>query len=95
MTNERIERQVEIVNPLGFHARPAAEFVRLAASFRCDLWLEKDGVEVNAKSIMGVLMLAAEKGSQLMIRAKGDDADDALTALGDLIAGGFGEMHGV
>lgn len=95
MTNERIERQVEIVNPLGFHARPAAEFVRLAASFRCDLWLEKDGVEVNAKSILGVLMLAAEKGSQLMIRAKGDDADDALTALGDLIAGGFEEMHGV
>jgi phosphocarrier protein len=95
MTNERIERQVEIVNPLGFHARPAAEFVRLAASFRCDLWLEKDGVEVNAKSIIGVLMLAAEKGSQLMIRAKGDDADDALTALGDLIAGGFEEMHGV
>ena len=95
MTNERIERQVEIVNPLGFHARPAAEFVRLAASFRCDLWLEKDGVEVNAKSIMGVLMLAAEKGSQLMIRAKGDDADDALTALGDLIAGGFEEMYGV
>lgn len=95
MTNEQIERQVEIVNPLGFHARPAAAFVRLAASFRCDLWLEKDGVEVNAKSIMGVLMLAAEKGSQLMIRAKGDDADDALTALGDLIAGGFEEMHGV
>ena len=95
MTNERIERQVEIVNPQGFHARPAAEFVRLAASFRCDLWLEKDGVEVNAKSILGVLMLAAEKGSQLMIRAKGDDADDALTALGDLIAGGFEEMHGV
>ena len=95
MTNERIERQVEIVNPLGFHARPAAEFVRLAASFRCDLWLEKDGVEVNAKSIMGVLMLAAEKGSQLMIRAKGDDADDALTALGDVIAGGCEEMHGV
>ena len=95
MTNERIERQVEIVNPLGFHARPAAEFVRLATSFRCDLWLEKDGVEVNAKSILGVLMLAAEKVSQLMIRAKGDDADDALTALGDLIAGGFEEMHGV
>ena len=95
MTDGRIERQVEIVNPLGFHARPAAEFVRLAGSFRCDLWLEKDGVEVNAKSIMGVLMLAAEKGSQLMIRAEGDDADDALAALGDLIAKGFEEMHGV
>ncbi len=95
MTEERRERQVEIVNPLGFHARPAAEFVRLAASFRCDLWLEKDGVEVNAKSIMGVLMLAAEQGSQLMIRAEGDDANDALAALGDLIAEGFEEMYGV
>ena len=96
MTNKRIERQVEIVAPdEGFHARPAAKFVRLATSFRCDLWLEKDGMEVNAKSILGVLMLAAEKGSQLMIRAKGDDADDALTALEDLIAGGFEEMHGV
>ncbi len=95
MSDERMERQVEIVNPLGFHARPAAEFVRLATSFHCDLWLEKDGVEVNAKSIMGVLMLAAEQGSQLMIRAEGDDANDALAALGDLIAEGFEEMYGV
>jgi len=95
MSDERMERRVEIVNPLGFHARPAAEFVKLAGSFHCNLWLEKDGVEVNAKSIMGVLMLAAEKGSQLMIRAEGADADDALAALGDLIAGGFEEMHGV
>ena len=90
-----MERRVEIVNPLGFHARPAAEFVKLAGSFHCNLWLEKDGVEVNAKSIMGVLMLAAEKGSQLMIRAEGADADDALAALGDLIARGFEEMPGV
>ena len=95
MTDERIERRVEVVNLDGFHARPAAEFVRLAGSFQSDIWLEKDGVEVNAKSIMGVLMLAAEKGSQLMIRAEGDDADDALAALGDLIAKGFEEMHGV
>jgi phosphocarrier protein len=95
MSDERMERRVEIVNPLGFHARPAAEFVKLAGSFHCNLWLEKDGVEVNAKSIMGVLMLAAEKGSQLMIRAEGADADDALAALGDLIARGFEEMHGV
>ena len=69
--------------------------MRLAGSFRCDLWLEKDGVEVNAKSIMGVLMLAAEVGSQLVIRAHGDDAEDALTALAELIARGFEEMHGV
>ena len=95
MTNERIERQVEIVNPDGFHARPAAAFVRLAESFRCDLWLEKDGVEVNAKSIMGVLMLAAEVGSQLVIRAEGGDAEDALAALGDLVTRGFEETSGV
>ena len=95
MSGERIERRVEIVNPLGFHARPAAEFVRLAGSFQCEVWLEKDGVEVNAKSIMGVLMLAAEMGSELVIRANGDDAEDALAALGDLIASGFEETYGV
>ena len=95
MREEQIERRVEIVNPLGFHARPAAEFVRLAGSFDAELWLEKDGVEVNAKSIMGVLMLAAEMGSQLVIRAEGDDAEDALAALGDLIARGFEETTGV
>ncbi len=95
MSGERVERRVEIVNPLGFHARPAAEFVRLAGSFQCELWLEKDGVEVNAKSIMGVLMLAAEMGSELVIRGNGDDAQDALAALGDLIASGFEETYGV
>ncbi len=95
MTKERIERRAEIVNPMGFHARPAAEFVKLAGSFQADLWLEKDGVEVNAKSIMGVLMLAAEVGSQLVIRAEGDDAEDALAALASLIGSGFEEMHGV
>lgn len=95
MTDVRIEREVEVVNVLGFHARPAAEFVRLAGSFHCNLWLEKDGLEVNAKSIMGVLMLAAEKGSQLVIRGQGADAEEALDALADLIARGFEEMHGV
>ncbi len=94
MTDERIERRAEIVNPMGFHARPAAEFVKLAGSFRADLWLEKDGVEVNAKSIMGVLMLAAEVGTQLVIRAEGDDAEEALTALASLIDSGFEEMYG-
>ena len=93
MTKERIERRAEIVNPMGFHARPAAEFVKLAASFQADLWLEKDGVEVNAKSIMGVLMLAAEVGTQLVIRAEGDDAEEALTALASLIDSGFEEMY--
>ena len=87
----RIERTVEIVNSLGFHARPAAEFVRLASSFNCQIWLEKDGVEVNGKSIMGVLMLAAEQGSKLVIRSDGNDAQEALTVLAALIASGFEE----
>ena len=91
----RLERMVEVVNLMGFHARPAAEFVRLAGSFGCDVWLDKDGLEENAKSIMGVLMLAAEKGSKLVIRAKGDDAEEALEALASLVARGFEEMHGV
>ena len=95
MTDQRMERVVEVVNVLGFHARPAAEFVRLAGKFGGDLWLEKDGLEVNAKSIMGVLMLAAEKGSRLMIRAQGDDAEEALRVLVELVARGFEEMHGV
>ena len=69
--------------------------MKLAGSFQSDLWLEKDGVEVNAKSIMGVLMLAAEKGSELVISGEGDDAEDALTALASLIGKGFEEMHGV
>ncbi len=95
MTDERLARTVEVVSLLGFHARPAAEFVRLAGSFNCEIWLEKEGIEVNAKSIMGVLMLAAEKGSQLAIRAQGDDAEEALDVLADLIARGFEEIRGV
>ena len=95
MTERRLERTVEVVNLLGFHARPASEFVRLAGSFGCDVWLDKDGLEVNAKSIMGVLMLAAEKGSKLVIRADGNDAEEALEALASLVAGGFEEMYGV
>jgi phosphocarrier protein HPr len=85
------ERAVEVVNEAGIHARPAAEIVKLAAKFRSEIVIEKDGLEVNAKSIMGVMMLAAECGSTIMIRAEGDDAEAALDALADLIANGFGE----
>lgn len=92
MTDIRVERTVEIVNVLGFHARPAAEFVRLAGSFGCSVWLAKDGLEVNAKSIMGVLMLAAEKGTKLIVRAEGSDAEAAVDALACLVAKGFKEM---
>ena len=85
------ERSVEIVNRAGLHARPAAEFVKLAARYSCEIMVEKDGLEVNGKSIMGVLMLAAEPGSTIHIRCQGDDAKEALEALTDLVARGFEE----
>jgi phosphocarrier protein len=86
-----MERDATIVNPLGLHARPAAQFVRLASSFASDILVSKDGLDVNGKSIMGVMMLAAECGSAIRIRASGDDAERALEALCTLIADGFGE----
>jgi phosphocarrier protein len=76
---------------MGLHARPAAEFVKLAAKFSSEIQLAKDGLSVNGKSIMGVMMLAAEQGSELVIRAEGADAVDAADALGTLITQGFGE----
>jgi len=85
------ERTVTIVNKVGLHARPAAQIVKLAAKFKSDITLGRDDLEVNAKSIMGVMMLAAECGAQLVVRAEGPDADQALDALAQLIADGFGE----
>jgi len=82
---------VEIVNRAGMHARPASEFVKLAGSFKSEIYLEKDGLRVNGKSIMGVLMLAAEQGSSLRIEAEGEDADDALAKLSGLVSSGFEE----
>jgi phosphocarrier protein len=89
-----IERTARIVNPQGLHARPAALIVRLASRFASDITLGRDGNEhgaVNAKSIMGVMMLAAECGSTVVIRADGDDAEQAVDALATLVAEGFGE----
>lgn len=80
-----------VVNALGMHARPAAELVKLASGFSSQIRIEKGGIQVNAKSIMGVLMLAAEQGSRLVFSAEGDDAREAVTALTDLVASGFGE----
>ena len=85
------ERSVEIVNAAGLHARPAAQLVKLASRFSCEVHVGKDDLHVNAKSIMGVLMLAAEKGSQIFIRCEGDDADQALEELAALVARGFEE----
>jgi len=89
--NQRVELQVEIVNRAGMHARPAAEFVKTAGKFTSHVTVEKDGLEVNGKSIMGVLMLAAEQGSMLLLSAQGDDAHAAVEALADLVGRGFEE----
>jgi phosphocarrier protein len=87
-----VEREVEVVNRAGMHARPAAEFVKLAGRFNADITVMKDGLAVNGKSIMGVLMLAAEMGSRLRLSAKGADAEDAVDALAGLVGRGFEEM---
>lgn len=86
-----VQRSCQIVNRAGMHARPAAEFVKIAGRFKAEITVEKDGLEVNGKSIMGVLMLAAEQGSWLHLVAKGHDAEEAVEALGDLIGRGFEE----
>src|SRR5688500_1642835 len=85
------ERAVKIVNKQGIHARPAAEIVKTAARFRSEITIVRDDMEVNGKSIMGVMMLAAECGAEIIIRAEGDDADAAIEVLAALIVGGFGE----
>ena len=85
------ELSVQIVNKNGLHARPAAEIVKAAARFKADITLRRDDLEVNGKSIMGVMMLAAEYGSTLELRADGPDADEAVAALAALIANKFGE----
>jgi len=80
-----------IINRLGLHARAAAKLTHVASGFQCEIWLSRSGRRVNAKSIMGVMMLAAGKGSTVKIEAEGADADAALTALSKLIADRFGE----
>lgn len=86
-----VERTVTIVNRQGLHARPAAEIVKLASRFQSDVTLVRDDLEVNGKSIMGVMMLAAEQGASLVLRADGPDAEQVLDALSTLIANRFGE----
>ncbi|HEV7588792.1 MAG TPA: HPr family phosphocarrier protein [Longimicrobium sp.] len=83
--------EVQIVNKYGLHARPAAELVKLANRFASDVWIRKDEVEVSGKSIMGVMMLAAECGSTVEIRARGDDSQAAVDALAHLVQNRFGE----
>ena len=85
------ERSVKIINKLGIHARPAAEIVKTASRFGSNITIVRDDLEVNGKSIMGVMMLAAEQGSTIAIKAEGPEADAALDALESVIADGFGE----
>ncbi len=84
-------QEAAIVNKLGLHDRASAKLTQTASAFGCDVWLERNGKRVNAKSIMGVMMLAAAKGSTIVIDTEGSDADAAMAALQALIADKFGE----
>ena len=87
------ERTFTIKNKLGLHARAANMVVQAASNFACTITVNKDGIEANAKSIMGLLLLAAGKGSKIVIRAEGRDAKEAIKELGKLIEGKFGEKE--
>ncbi|MFA5700273.1 MAG: HPr family phosphocarrier protein [Desulfuromonas sp.] len=86
-----IQKELVIQNRLGLHARAAAQFVQLANNYACEIFIEKNGEEVNGKSIMGILMLAAPQGTMIKVRTQGDDALDAIAALEQLIDNKFGE----
>lgn len=86
-----VEQAVRIVNELGLHARPAAAFVKVAGRYQSDIQVRRDDMTVNGKSIMGVMTLAAERGSELVIVAEGADAEAAVQALAGLVKGGFKE----
>jgi phosphocarrier protein len=87
----KIAKEVEILNKLGLHARPCAKFVKLANTFRSEVWVGKDSDTVNGKSIMGLMMLAAGIGSRLMITCEGTDSEQALAAIEKLIISKFDE----
>ena len=89
--SQKIEKEIPVVNRLGLHARPAAMFVRIASRYRCEVWVAKEGEEVNGKSIMGLMMLAAGQGSKLRLRCEGPDADKAVAELEELINARFHE----
>jgi phosphocarrier protein len=86
-----LKKDVVVCNKLGIHARPAAQFVRTANKFKCDIFVEKDGEKVNGKSIMGLMMLAAGPGSKLVIYCEGDDCEEATAELEALIKRKFDE----
>ena len=89
--DQKVEKEITILNRLGLHARPAAMFVRVATRYRAEIWVDKEGEQVNGKSIMGLMMLAAGQGSKLHIRAEGSDAAEAVRDLEALIKTRFNE----
>lgn len=91
MSNYHSEAVLQIVNEMGLHARAATKLVQLASHFQCEVFIEKEGQEVNGKSIMGVLLLVAVCGSRIKIRCVGADADACLQALTELVTHRFGE----
>ena len=84
-------KEVEIINKLGLHARAAAKITQLSGKFKCEVWLSRNDHKVNAKSIMGVMMLAANKGSKISIETTGPDEIEAMLALINLVEDYFGE----
>ncbi len=91
ITREIIEKEFTIPNKLGLHARAASLFVQLANRYESDIYVSRNGQEVNGKSIMGILILAAAKGSVITLKISGADATAAMESLGDLVNKGFGE----
>src|SRR3954470_20362947 len=89
--SQKVEKEIPIINRLGLHARPAAMFVRIASRYRSEIWVSKEGEEVNGKSIMGLMMLAAGQGSKLRVRCEGPDASKSMEELEGLITAKFNE----
>ncbi|WP_374347404.1 HPr family phosphocarrier protein [Chitinimonas sp.] len=87
------QREVDIINKLGLHARASSKLTQLASRFKSEVWLSRNGKRVNAKSIMGVMMLAAAKGSRITIDTQGEDEEAAMAALVELIANRFDESE--
>lgn len=87
-----IEKTVKIVNQAGLHTRPAATIVKMAAKYKCDFFISKDGININGKSIIGVMTLAAEKGSELVLIFDGEDEKQAAEEISDYFSRGFDEL---
>jgi len=90
-TDRKLIREITVLNRLGLHARPAAMFVKICNRHKCEIWVEKDGEQVNGKSIMGLMMLAAGQGSKLRVTCEGSDAEVAMVEIETLVLGRFNE----